>query len=49
MATGRQTRTGQPGAGRPSPTNKSWDEAVATGWTVVSMKEDWKVIYPLRR
>ena len=23
-----------------------WDEAVARGWTVVSMKEDWKTIYP---
>ena len=26
--------------------NKGWDEAVAKGWTVVSMKDDWKVIYP---
>ena len=26
--------------------NKGWDEAVARGWTVVSMKDDWKVIYP---
>jgi hypothetical protein len=24
----------------------AWDEAVAKGWTVVSMKDDWKVIYP---
>jgi hypothetical protein len=26
--------------------DKGWDEAVAKGWTVVSMKNDWKVIYP---
>jgi hypothetical protein len=26
--------------------NKGWDEAVAKGWTVVSMKDDWKTIYP---
>jgi hypothetical protein len=26
--------------------NKGWDEAVARGWTVVSMKDDWKVVYP---
>jgi hypothetical protein len=26
--------------------NKAWDEAVAKGWTVVSMKDDWKTIYP---
>lgn len=26
--------------------NKGWDEALAKGWTVVSMKNDWKVIYP---
>ena len=24
----------------------AWDEAVAKGWTVVSMKEDWKTIFP---
>ena len=24
--------------------NKGWDEAVAKGWTVVSMKNDWKVV-----
>jgi hypothetical protein len=29
--------------------NKGWDEAVARGWTVVSMKQDWKVIYPFQR
>jgi phosphoglycolate phosphatase-like HAD superfamily hydrolase len=26
--------------------NKGWDEALAKGWSVVSMKYDWKVIYP---
>jgi phosphoglycolate phosphatase-like HAD superfamily hydrolase len=26
--------------------NKGWDEAMAKGWTVVSMKNDWKVIFP---
>ena len=26
--------------------DKAWDEATAKGWTVVSMKDDWKVIYP---
>jgi phosphoglycolate phosphatase-like HAD superfamily hydrolase len=26
--------------------DKGWDEAVAKGWTVVSMKDDWKTIYP---
>ena len=25
--------------------NKAWDEAVARGWTVVSMKDDWKAIF----
>jgi phosphoserine phosphatase len=29
--------------------NKGWDEAVARGWTVVSMKDDWKVIYPSQK
>ena len=29
--------------------NKGWDEAVAKGWTVVSMKNDWKTIYPPQR
>jgi phosphoglycolate phosphatase-like HAD superfamily hydrolase len=28
--------------------NQGWDEAVARGWTVVSMKRDWKLIYPPR-
>jgi hypothetical protein len=26
--------------------DKAWDEAVARGWTVVSMKRDWKRIFP---
>jgi phosphoserine phosphatase len=26
--------------------DKAWDEAVAKGWTVVSMKGDWKRIFP---
>jgi phosphoglycolate phosphatase-like HAD superfamily hydrolase len=26
--------------------DKAWDEAVRRGWTVVDMKNDWKVIYP---
>jgi len=26
--------------------DKAWDEAVAKGWTVVSMKDDWKRLYP---
>jgi len=26
--------------------DKAWDEAVAKGWTVVSMKDDWKVVFP---
>jgi hypothetical protein len=26
--------------------SKGWDEAVAKGWTVVSMKDDWNTIYP---
>jgi 2C-methyl-D-erythritol 2,4-cyclodiphosphate synthase len=25
--------------------DKAWDEAVAKGWTVVSMKDDWKIIF----
>jgi phosphoserine phosphatase len=24
----------------------AWDEAIAKGWVVVSMKDDWKTIYP---
>jgi phosphoglycolate phosphatase-like HAD superfamily hydrolase len=26
--------------------DKGWDEAAARGWTVVSMKDDWKTIHP---
>ncbi|MFM0015783.1 HAD family hydrolase [Paraburkholderia sediminicola] len=26
--------------------DKAWDEAIADGWTVVSMKADWQTIYP---
>ena len=26
--------------------DKAWDEAVAKGWTVVSMKNDWNTIFP---
>lgn len=26
--------------------DKAWDEAVAKGWTLVSMKNDWTQIYP---
>jgi len=26
--------------------DKAWDEAVAKGWPVVSMKDDWKTIFP---
>jgi phosphoserine phosphatase len=29
--------------------NQGWDEAVAKGWTVVSIKRDWRVIYPFQR
>jgi hypothetical protein len=28
--------------------DRGWDEAMAKGWTVVSMKNDWKTIYPAR-
>jgi hypothetical protein len=26
--------------------NTGWDEAVAKGWTVVSMRDDWKTVFP---
>ena len=29
--------------------DKALDEALAKGWTVVSMKDEWKVIYPSER
>ena len=28
--------------------DKALDEAMQKGWTVVDMKQDWKVIYPFR-
>jgi phosphoserine phosphatase len=27
--------------------DKAWDEAIERNWTVVSMKDDWKTIFPL--
>jgi phosphoglycolate phosphatase-like HAD superfamily hydrolase len=29
--------------------DKGWDEAVAKGWTVVSIKDDWKAVYPVQK
>ena len=29
--------------------DKAWDEAVAKGWTVVSMKDDWKKIFAFEK
>ena len=29
--------------------DKAWDEAKTKGWTVVSMKDDWSVIYPEKK
>jgi hypothetical protein len=26
--------------------DKAWDEAIAKGWTVASMKDDWNTIFP---
>jgi phosphoglycolate phosphatase-like HAD superfamily hydrolase len=26
--------------------DKGWDEAIARGWTVVSMKDDWSTVFP---
>lgn len=34
---------------RPSPVgqlDKAWEEALRRGWTIVDMKNDWRVIYP---
>jgi phosphoserine phosphatase len=28
--------------------DKAWDEALARGWIVVSMKDDWKQVFPAR-
>jgi hypothetical protein len=37
----RQPRAGQ--------LDKAWDEAVAKGWTVVDMKNDWKQIFAFQK
>jgi hypothetical protein len=29
--------------------DKAWDEAVKRDWTVVDMKQDWKIIYPFQK
>jgi hypothetical protein len=29
--------------------DKALDEAMQKGWTVVDMKQDWKVIYPFQK
>ena len=29
--------------------DKALDEATQKGWTVVDMKQDWKVIYPFQK
>jgi hypothetical protein len=29
--------------------DRAWDEALARGWTVVSMRKDWKTIFPWER
>ena len=29
--------------------DKAWDEGIKRGWTIVSMKTDWKVIYPFEK
>ena len=26
--------------------DKAWDDAMAKGWTVVDMKQDWKTVFP---
>jgi hypothetical protein len=31
------------------PFDKGLDEALAKGWTVVDMKNDWKIIYPFEK
>jgi hypothetical protein len=31
------------------PFDKGLDEALAKGWTIVSMKDDWKIIYPFEK
>ena len=27
--------------------DKAWDEAIANGWPIVSMKDDWKTMFHL--
>jgi len=29
--------------------DKGMDEAIKNGWTVISMKDDWQVIYPFEK
>ena len=29
--------------------DKAWDEAVARGWTVVSVAQDWKTVFPFEQ
>jgi hypothetical protein len=31
------------------PFDKGLDQALAKGWTVVSMKDDWKIVYPFEK
>ena len=33
----------------PMPAYKGLDEALAKGWTVVSMKDDWKRVFPFEK
>jgi len=35
-----------PGVGRP---DKAWDDAVAHGWNVISIKTDWKEVFPPKK
>jgi hypothetical protein len=29
--------------------DKALDEAIQKGWTVVDMKQEWKVVYPFQK
>jgi phosphoserine phosphatase len=29
--------------------DKAWDEALERGWTIIDMKQDWKVIFPFEK
>ena len=29
--------------------DKAWDDAVAKGWNVVSMKSDWNRVFPAKK